>query len=151
MPILNIAELRAIATADARPPFKDVEVPQWPGTTVRIRRLSAVGLANLIDMWARLPKDEEGLANATKEDLVAFYELLIADTVVDESNMPLFANLDDRQILKSHPAALLHLGNEVHKFNDDLLVVKEEKKSEDQPPSLPSPSAEVSDSPTPTT
>lgn len=140
-PVLSLAELRALAATNTRPMFKEVDVPQWPGSRVRLRRLTAVGLAEVVDLWTELPKDAEGKALATAESLVDFYELLLADTVVDASNLPLFANAEDRQILHDNPAVLMFLGNEARDFNSDILSVEKEKKSKAPPGASPSSSA----------
>ena len=150
MSVLNIGDLRALSAV--KQATKDVVVTQLEGSpTVRLRRLSAVGLCDVIDLWVGLPKDENGLALATAASLVEFYERLLADTVVDESNMPIFANLDDRKLLQQHPAALMFLGQQAQEFNSDLLMVQKEKKSEDRLENSLLNSAENSKSPTPTT
>lgn len=120
---LNISEFRAL-TASTAPAYTDVAIPQLDNQTVRIRRLSAAGYLDIIDLWSNVPKDAEGNGDATAPILAQFYERLIADCVVDESNIPLFGNADDMALLRTKPAALIFMGQESQKFNADSLSVK---------------------------
>lgn len=130
---LNISDFRALTASDS-PPYTEITVPHLGGQSVRIRRLSAVGYLDIIDLWAQCPKDADGNGDATAPVLAQFYERLIADTIVDESNIPLFANADDLALLRTKPAILIFLGQESQKFNADSLAVKKVDPEKNEAP-----------------
>lgn len=133
------------------PETLDVPVPQWGGKAVRLQKLGAEGLVDIYDFWVELPKGDDGKASVDAASLVKFYETLLIRTAINAEGLPLFNGGAGLAALRSYPAVLMFLGEEAQRFNGDLLLVSKEKKSELPLEISLSPSAENSESSTPTT